>query len=83
MDRYFVALKLGFSPPAASRQPNGLFRLRGPHLARFEIPAGMITTPAKYSRHDVPETLPTACRPLRRGEHSDVYFDDVGSARSV
>jgi hypothetical protein len=37
---------------------------RGLSFARCEVPAGMITTPAKHSHHVVGETLPAAGRPL-------------------
>jgi hypothetical protein len=81
MGRYFVALRIGVQP--TSRQPKGLSRSRGPQIARFEVPAGMITIPAKRSRHDLSKTLLAAGRPLRRGECSNVYLDDLRSARSV
>lgn len=65
---------LRFSPPAASQ--TGCFGRAAPQIARFEVPTGMITTPAKRSRHGVRETPLAADRPLRCGGCSDVYFDD-------
>jgi hypothetical protein len=73
--------KLGFSPPAAS-QTRCLGRA-APQLARIEVPARMITIPAKCLRHDVSKTLLAAGRPLRRGRCTNVYLNDVRSAGSA
>jgi hypothetical protein len=54
-----------------------------PQIAHLEVPAVMIPTPAKRLRHDKPKTLLAAGRPLRRGEGTHVYFDDVRRARGV
>jgi len=81
MGRYFVARKAGIPP--ASRQPNGLFRSRGPSDRPFRGTGRSDYNPAKRSRHDLFKTLLAAGRPLRRGECSDAYFNDERNARSV
>ena len=56
---------------------------RGLSFARCEVPAGMITTPAKHSHHVVGESLPAAGRPLRPGERSSVCSNVVRSTHSA
>jgi hypothetical protein len=67
--------RLGFSLPAPS-QTRCLDRA-APQIARFEAPAGMFTTPAKRSRHDIAKTLLAAGRPLRCEESTHVYSNDL------
>ena len=54
----------------------GCFGRAAPQIARFKVRTGMITNPAKRSRHDVTKLLLAAGQPLRCGGCSDVYFDD-------
>jgi hypothetical protein len=43
----------------------------------------MSTIPAKRLHHGIFKVLLAASQPLRRGECSDVYFNDKQSARSA
>jgi hypothetical protein len=54
----------------------GFLGRAAPQLARFEVPAGMITTPAKCLHHGVLKTLLAAGRRLGRRECLNVYFND-------
>jgi hypothetical protein len=49
--------ELGFSPPAASQ--TGCLGRAAPQIARFEVPAGISTIPAKRSCHDLSDTCQT------------------------
>jgi hypothetical protein len=77
------------APPRLTRtvrqeQPSGLADGRADlDFRRRKVPAGMSTIPVKRLQHGISKVLLAASQPLRRGECSDVYFNDKQSARSA